>query len=281
MKKSNKVILTSLLCISFLSSTAFAESSPGIHPLLTDEFTGQVGLLYANTESNFAANGSIGNDIGDNIDFENDLGLGDRGGVFAANFKWRFTEKFHASLEYITIDREASTTLNKDISWDDADYAAGANVTSNVNVDVARLFVGYSFNQTNEWELGAGLGLHLMDMEAQISGNATIDGIPTANTTQRKDFLAPLPNIGGYGAYAFSPKLIVTGRVDWFSANIGDYSGGLFSMGADVQYQVFENVGIGVGYHYWNVDISVDTADWRGEADYTYHGPKLYMTMNF
>ncbi len=120
-----------------------------------------------------------------------------------------------------------------------------------------------------------------MDLDAQISGNASIDGNDVGYVTQGNDFLAPLPNIGGYGAYAFSSKLIATARVDWFSASIGDYSGGLLSMGADVQYQAFENVGFGVGYHYLNVDISVDTEDWKGEADYTYHGPKLYMTVNF
>lgn len=281
MKKSNTVILTTLLCVSFLSSTAFAESRPGIHPLLTDDFTGKVGLLFANTESNLAADGSIDSAIGDNIDFQKDLGFKDTDGVFAANFNWRFTEKFHASLEYITISQDASATLNKDISWGDLDFAEGANVKADLNVDIARLFVGYSFKQTDEWELGAGLGLHLMDLEAQLSGNATINGVPTTNATEKKDFLAPLPNIGGYGAYAFSSKLIVTGRVDWFSANTGDYDGGLLSMAADVQYQVFENIGIGAGYQYLNVDISVDTTDWFGGADYTYQGPKLYITINF
>ncbi len=281
MKKSNKVILTSLLSGAFLSSTAFAESRAGIHPLLTDEFTGQVGFLYADTASNLGAKGSLPNDIVDDIDFENDLGFGDRDNVLDASFKWHFSEKYHVSLDYIDIDREASATLTKDISWEDTDYAAGANVTASLKVNIAKLFVGYSFKQTEQWELGAGLGLHLMDLDAQIAGNASVDGNDIGYSTQGDDFLAPLPNIGGYGAYAFSSKLIVTGRVDWFSASIGDYSGGLLSMGADVQYQAFENVGFGIGYHYLNVDISVDTSDWHGEADYTYHGPKLYMTMNF
>jgi len=118
-------------------------------------------------------------------------------------------------------------------------------------------------------------------LEAQITGNALVNGIPTSNATEKEDLLAPLPNIGGYGAYAFSSKLIATGRVDWFSASIGDYSGSLVSMSADIQYQLFENIGFGVGYHYLSVDISVDTTDWIGDADYSYHGPKLYMTINF
>ena len=281
MKKSNRVFLTCLVYVSCLSSSAFAESRPGIHPLLTDDFTGNVGIFFPDSESIFAANGSIENDIGDNIDFENDLGFKDTDGVLLASFKWRFTEKFHLSLEYLTVDQDASATLNKDISWGDLDFAEGANVKSNLNVDVARIFVGYSFKQTDEWELGAGLGVHLLDLEAQLTGNAMINGVPISNATEKEDLLAPLPNIGGYGAYAFSPKLIVMGRVDWFSASIGDYSGSLVSMAADIQYQLFENIGVGVGYQYLSVDISVDKTDWVGDADYSYHGPKLYMTINF
>jgi len=160
MKKVNTVILTGLLYVSCLSSSAFEESRPGIHPLLTDKFTGNIGLFYANSESILAANGSIEDDIGDNIDFEDDLGFKDTDGVLLASFKWRFSEKFHLSLEYLTVGQDASATLNKDISWGDLDFAEGSNVKSNLDVDVGRIFVGYSFKQTDQWELGAGLGLH-------------------------------------------------------------------------------------------------------------------------
>ncbi len=87
--------------------------------------------------------------------------------------------------------------------------------------------------------------------------------------------------IGFYTAYAFSPKLLVSGRADWFSAKVGDYKGGLTSLVADVQYQAFKNVGFGAGYHYLTVDIEVNKDSWHGEADFTYNGPKLFMTVNF
>ncbi len=57
------------------------------------------------------------------------------------------------------------------------------------------------------------------------------------------------------------------------ASNIGDYSGSLTGIGANVQYQAFKHVGIGSGYQYLNVDIEVDKNDWKGKADFTYHGP--------
>jgi putative cardiolipin synthase len=41
----------------------------------------------------------------------------------------------------------------------------------------------------------------------------------------------PLPNVGASYWRSLSPRWLLTGRVDWFSASIGDYSGGLWNAG--------------------------------------------------
>lgn len=283
MKNLNKVklILTSFLCGTILSSASFAGNRQGIHPLLSDDFSGNLGLFYANTKSILSANGTASSDIGDDIDFENDLGIADTGAVFIGSFKWRFTEKFHTSFEFLTIDRDSTATLNKDVSWGDLDFSAGANVKGSLGVDIYRLFIGYSFVQSKQLEVGAGIGLHFMDLEASLSGDAIVNGVSVAAASESEEFLAPLPNIGGYISYAFSPKLITSGRIDWFSASIGDYDGSLTSVAAEIQYQAFKNIGFGAGYHYLDVDVNVKTNGWTGGANYSYHGPKLFMTYNF
>ncbi|MFK5894337.1 MAG: hypothetical protein QM504_14035 [Pseudomonadota bacterium] len=281
MKKLSSLFIVSFIFSLLIISASSAGNRAGIHPLLSDDFSGSLGWFYASTETNLSANGRINGDIGDIIDFENDLGFDDSSSIFLGDFKWRFAESFHLSFEYLSINRDASAVLNKDISWDDNDFAAGASVDSSFNVNVSRLFVGYSFMQSKQMELGAGIGLHFMDMEAQLSGNATVNGVPVGHVIKGEDFLAPLPNIGFYGAYAFSPRFIATGRADWFSAKIGDYDGTLTSLAADIQYQAFKHVGFGAGYHYLNVDITATKGSWNGQADYSYHGPKIFMTINF
>lgn len=279
MKKLSSLFLVSFIFSILIISTAWAGNRPGIHPLLSDDFSATLGWYYAKTESNIGAYGDAG--IGDDISLEDDLNFDDNSSVFLGGFKWRFTQSFHVSYEFLAIDRDASATLNRDISWDDYDFAAGANIQSEFSVNVHRIFVGYSFIQSKKLELGAGLGLHLMNLEVGLAGNATINGMPVGNGGSKKDGLAPLPNIGFYGAYAFTPRVIVTGRADWFSANISDYKGSLTSVAADVQYQVFKHVGFGAGYHYLNVDVEANKSDWHGHADFSYNGPKLFMSINF
>ena len=71
------------------------------------------------------------------------------------------------------------------------------------------------------------------------------------------DALAPLPTIGFYGAYAFTPRWLLSGRVDFFSMSYGDYDGSLTDVSAGVDYRFSRNFGVGVGYRYVDYDVDV------------------------
>lgn len=279
MSAKQQISLSLIAILVLCTSTAVAQKRQGIHPLLTDTFTGSLGWFSTSNDTKI----EVGSNTSDNsgIDFENDLGFDDNTNVGLANFQWRFTENFRLSLEYTGIHRNAKETLLIDIEWEDLTFHPGSKVSTDLDTDVYRVFVGYSFLNAKNYELGVGLGLHLMDLSMQIKGNASTNNGSISYQTDSVSVLAPLPNVGIYGAYAFSPKIIITGRFDWLSANTGDYSGSITSLSADIQYQAFKNLGIGIGYHYFGIDIDVSASDWKGSADYSYHGPKLFMTFNF
>ena len=69
-------------------------------------------------------------------------------------------------------------------------------------------------------------------------------------------------------------KMAVT-RVDWISANIGDYKGTLWNTSVGVNFQAFRHVGFDLSYQYFNLNLSVNKTDWRGDVDLTYSGPVL------
>lgn len=117
------------------------------------------------------------------------------------------------------------------------------------------------------------LGLHATRYDVSLSAPAI--GTSSAKTT------APLPTLGFYGAYAFSPKLLLTGRIDFFGLNYGDYSGHLRALNAGLQYQLFNNVGLGVGYRYIDTDLSVSKPNLRAEFSEKYSGPTVYVNFSF
>ncbi len=82
----------------------------------------------------------------------------------------------------------------------------------------------------------------------------------------------PLPNIGAWYWYAPSSKWLLTSRVDWLSASIGDYSGGLWNAAVGVQYQFSNNFGIAAEYAYFELNGDIDKTHWHGSMKSTTFG---------
>lgn len=245
----------------------------------SDPWALSVGAFWANINSQ--AELSKKNTQGTDIDFENDLNFDDTDTLPAFLLNWRITNKSRVSAEYFTVGQGNSGQAGRTIIWDDVEYDVGVKIKSNLDLDVGRLFYGYSFIKDDKKEFGLGLGLHYLSVDTAIAGEAKINGIPVGRVKRGFDDWAVLPNLGAYGNYAFSPKWIVKGRVDWISANIGDYDGTLWNTEAAVQYQMFKNVGVGLAYRYLSFDVSADKSSKSWAIDLDYHGPLLFVTANF
>src|SRR6185295_18234301 len=112
------------------------------------------------------------------------------------------------------------------------------NVHSQFDSDIYRLSGGYSFLKDNKSELGATLGFHVTQFKTALSA--------TGVGANSNDTLAPLPTVGLYGAYAFTPQWLLSGRVDYFSLNYNDYDGKLINFSAGVDYRFTRNFGVGL-----------------------------------
>ena len=78
--------------------------------------------------------------------------------------------------------------------------------------------------------------------------------------------------------YSWSPKWVALARIDWLSVSIGDYSGSLWSASAGINFQAFKNVGFGLSYNNFDLNVDVDKADWHGQVETRQHGPRLTVT---
>jgi len=73
--------------------------------------------------------------------------------------------------------------------------------------------------------------------------------------------------------YSWSPKWLFQARLDWLSVSIGNYSGSLWNAQTGIHWQTFKNIGFGLYYNGFNLDLDVDKNDWRGKAEFTQRGP--------
>jgi len=64
-------------------------------------------------------------------------------------------------------------------------------------------------------------------------------------------------------------------------ADIGDFDGLLVNASPGVNFQAYEHFGIGLNYNYFELDVSVDKSNWRGDIETTYDGIYVYASVYY
>ena len=270
-------LLISVLLFLMTPLTLLAQEYD-YHPLLSDNFTASLGYMKSSNSFKFRADPiDIPEDFGQDIDFGKSLGVSDSSTFFNGRLKWKFgsTKKWSLAAQYFSNNAKGNATLKKDVEWEDVIFREGTYAEAGTKLAVTRLFLGYSFYKNEQNDFGLGVGIHNLDLSAYIEGEIIINDETTGR--QKKDVGESqiLPNIGGW--YNFSParNWLLHARVDWISANIGDYDGTLWNASAGVSYQAWRHVGFDLSWQYFDLEVNVNKSDWYGGAKMTYSGPVL------
>jgi len=271
-RKGAGVALLLSLAAAVPGLAAAQDASWNVNPGLQDTWTFQLGAYIPSVDTTASLNSSSGA-IGTSVSLEDDLGFSDRktlGSFFAGA---RLGQRWKIEFEYFELNRSHSKAINRTINWGDQTYTLNTVVDGEFNSSVYRLSGGYSFVKNDQAEVGAALGLFVTDFKVSLFA-AGVGG-------EAKDALAPLPTIGLYGAYAFSPRWLLSGRVDYFSLNYGDYDGSLTNFTVGVDYRIARNFGIGAGYRYVDYDVDVTKSNYNGSIRYKFNGPTIYGVASF
>jgi len=254
------------------------------HPLLANPFTFYIGAYSSFKQIKVGANGTADNNI---VDFSDLFDFNNNELTLFLNFNWRFSRMWSLSAEYFSVKNGASRQLSEQIVWDDYIFNAGINVDVGFSLRMYRAMIGRTITKGQKHELGIGLGVHALDIETYIEGNAYINednsGSDVNINFERRSVnaLAPLPNIGAWYFYTPNTKWMLTARVDWFGVTIGNYSGSMWNLGAGANYQFHRHFGVGLKYRYFDFTSTLDNKRWQGKFELKFHGPLLTVNANF
>lgn len=218
---------------------------------------------------------------GTEIDLESDLDMDKRETVPAVYAGARLWDRWVITGEYFRLDRDGSRALSRDIVFDGDTFAASATVDSKMKSDVYRLTINYIFLRREQWELGAGLGMHATKFDLRLSGAVRVGAAGLQSDTRRKDFLAPQPTIGVFGVYQPTPKIVINGRVEYLSVTVGDYGGGITNAQASVAWRATDMVQVGAGWRYVAYDLDVKKSRYEANLDYNFSGPTVFLRLGF
>ena len=272
-----------VLCATFalLAPVTIRAEDAAIHPKLDTRLYLDVGGYIPAVDTTLRVDRAGGS--GTVLDLEDDLDFEDRPIFPYALLNLRLGQRWRIEGEYFSIDRDKTTVIDRELEIGDSVFPINTTVNSFFDTDVYRLSVGYSFLKRPNAEMGAVLGAHVTTFDLGIRSEGTF-----ASVSEAADTLAPLPTIGLYGSYAFSPRWLMQGRVDYFTLEYEEYSGTLLNFNVGLEFQLAKHVGLGAGYRYADLEFTADRTlsvgsvsdDFSGEFQYRYSGPTLYLSFS-
>jgi hypothetical protein len=250
------------------------------HPLLADKFWIEVGAFFPTKSLQIGADASLPDD---EIDFHERFNMSENQITYFLDFEWRWNKKWRLTAESFSVYNASRATLDSTIVFDDTTFEKGTTVKAGIEFALIRVFVGRLISSGPKHSLGAGLGVHAMNLGAFVEGEIHSDNEELNGTFQRKrvSVLIPLPNIGAWYHWAPTEKWAFIARVDWFGINIDQFSGGLWDIAPGVRYEFAKHFGVGVDYRFFLLDASINNNNWIGSAGIDFSGPTITVNWNF
>jgi hypothetical protein len=263
-----------MLLVPMMPVSLLAQSTD-VHPILTDEFHLGLGFFFPDKTLKFRVDGTV---LQPEIDFEESLRFDNTEETGNLIFGWRFGEIWQVQGQYWEVSDGGGAILDEDIEWEDLVFKKGTFANAGVGLDVARIFFGRRFSSGPNYEFGLGAGVHWLEIHAFLEGQilTSEENTEFERAAVKADF--PMPNIGAWYHYSWSPRWALTARVDWLSASVGDYSGGIWNGLVGVHWAPWRHFGLGLSYNYFSLDGDVDKSDWRGGVGLKQVGPFLGLT---
>ncbi len=259
----------------------FSQETKPKNPILTDKFIINAGLYSPLNNVKFSANGTVIERESGNIDFDEHFNIEDYHNTFSLTFTWRFAKNWNVSADYFSIKRDNKVVLKEDIQWRDVTFKKGTGVEGGFGFTLYRAFIGRVIARGNHYEIGGGLGAHIITISPFIEGQAYINDSDFEFKRHEVSSTLPLPNIGLWFIYAPTQKLSLSTKIDWFGIKIDNTSGKLWDITPTLNYQAFRNVGISAGYKYLGLGVDVDKDKWQGGIDLQFQGPSVSLFGNF
>lgn len=213
-------------------------------------------------------------DDGTPLSAEDDLGLDDELNQFRAEFDLRMGKRHHLRADFFKLSRFSQQPLPRDITFGDFTFDAGDTFRTKLDWRVLSLTYTYQFLKFERFEAGAGLGVHVI--QAQAEG-----GEPGTLNRERDTEVGIFPTIAANAAFRISKRWSVTARGQSFSASPEGFDGKMSDYHVDLQYRWRENFAIGLGWSKLESNLEVTDADQPLQFDLDTTGPELFVRASF
>lgn len=264
------------LCLACFVPAALAAPTRGpkeIASPITDRFSIR-GIYFQPALTTDARFDSDAGTPGTPFSAEDDLGLDDEANQGRMELILRMRDRHRMRIDYLKLDRYGESVLTRPILYRNTAYAIGDRVLSDFNVRMLGLTYTYSALYRERFEIGVGMGLHLVEATAQSE-------VAVRNVSEEGSGVGVLPTLAVDATWRISKRWAVTGHAQYLSVSAADVDGSFADYHVDVQYRWRRNLAVGLGYSFLNLDVDIQSNDLPGAVKLESAGPELFFRVSF
>ncbi len=193
-------------------------------------------------------------------------------GILELLFRLRDRNRIRA--DFLELDQSGTTTLARPIVFGDQVFRSGDAVSAALQWRVMGLTWTYALFQNDRFELGAGIGVHVMDLDVRGI-------VPARFASYEVSTAGALPTPALEAALRITRRISVTARGQYLHAARNGTSGVMEDFHADVQFRVVPNFAIGAGYSLVRLKLITDTDSDPGMLGIRIRGPEFFVQASF
>ena len=265
---------TALLLTGCAVATAQQVEAPPPASPITDRFSARVSYYAGTASTNGHVTDSNSAVAGTPFSLENDLGLPSNLGQGRVELIFRLRERGRLRVDMWQLNRRTVAAPDTTIVY--------GNILLTPADQVESIFVWrqmdftwtYSFLRGRRYELGAGLGMHLIQGESE-------ERVAARGAEYLFTGAGPFGTVALDGTWLINRRFALCARAQYMNTSWNSKSGMLGDYHVDVQFRWLPNLAVGLGYASTKERIEVRDSNPNGEMQLDIHGGELFVRASF
>jgi len=208
------------------------------------------------------------------LNAEHDLGMKGRLNQGRMELIFRLRERHRLRVDYFGSDRDGDRAIGRNIVFAGNTFMSGDVVQSDLQYSMLGFTYTYSLIRTERFEVGAGLGVHLLQADARGTD-------VTLQEHAESSGVGAFPTPALDATWAISQRFAFTARGQYLNATVHGTSGSLGDYHADLQYRWRPNFEIGLGYEEIRAQLETERKTSPAGFALSVRGPELFLRASF
>jgi hypothetical protein len=208
------------------------------------------------------------------LNAEHDLGLPGHLHQGYLEFMFRLRERNKVRVSYYQSERSGGAVLANSIVFGNQSFAAGQVTSATLNLRRFDITYTYSLLRTEHFELGTGLGLYFLQVDA-------IGAVPAQNKSQEVTAATPFPALPLEGTWRISSRWAASLHAAYLRANLSGYRGWYADPHEELQYRWNPSLVLGLGYSSIRTSLTRRGGSFPGAFALSISGPEAFVRFSF